>query len=368
MSTSNFDNKPVIVSGDTSQRPYRRRSIFWPLFLVAAGAVFLLSNLGILTGAGWDFIVRLWPVLIIVGALDGLWRGDGIAGQIFWLGVGVLFLLGNFGYLTVNTWQLILNYWPVLLIALGIDILIGRRAAIWAQALAIVLAVGLLAGIIWLSTTNTISGIAVTSQQISQPMQDVSSANVDLQMPAGDLRLAKGAPADRLVQANLRVADLQSIRQVYSVTNGRADYRLREEGVTVSWGAQNAHYLWDFQLNEKVPTDLSISLGAGQAQVDLTNLDTKSFALNVGVGQTIVTLPNNSDFNGKINTAVGEVVLRVPRNLPVTIRADRAITALSVQSGFQQDGGTITSSGSGGTPAQVSIGTAIGTVRVEYAP
>lgn len=360
----NNEPAPVIPVRGTQ----RRNSIFLPLFLVAAGVVFLLSNIGVLTGFNWDMILRFWPVLLIVGALDGLWRGESIAGSIFWLGAGILFLLGNFGYLVISTWQIIFNFWPVLLIALGIDILIGRRAAAWAQILAIVLAIGLLAGIVWVSTSYVVAGTALNSQRVTQSLQGATSADVQLSMPAGQMSVTGGAPAGQLVEADVRSNAPQNVRKEYTVQNGQAVFRIREEGLPVSYGGRNNQYRWDFRLSDKTPTDLEVNLGAGEQLVNLAGLDLKTLKVNIGVGQSTVTLPEKGGFNGNMNVAVGELVVRVPRNLPITIHLASALTSVNVAPGFNQNGNTVTSPGSGGAPAELTLSSAIGELRVEYLP
>ena len=211
MNTTNLPGH--LDSSLRSDRPYRRRSIFWPLFLVVAGILFLANNLGVMSGEGWNLVLRLWPVLFIVGGLDSLYRGDGIAGPILWIGVGTLFLLGNFGYLAISSWQVLLNYWPVLLIAVGIDILFGRRTAGWSQILAFVLALGLLGGIGWLASHPVSFGAALNSERISQSLQSATSARAEISMNAGKLYLSGGADAAQLIQGSVRVPNSQAVRQ-----------------------------------------------------------------------------------------------------------------------------------------------------------
>jgi hypothetical protein len=54
---------------DTTHRP-RRISIFWPLVLVAVGALWLLTNFGVIAGGNFWVLLRLWPVLLIAAGLD----------------------------------------------------------------------------------------------------------------------------------------------------------------------------------------------------------------------------------------------------------------------------------------------------------
>ena len=39
--------------------------LFWPIILIGVGAILLLSNLGYIHGSPWTTIFQLWPVLLI---------------------------------------------------------------------------------------------------------------------------------------------------------------------------------------------------------------------------------------------------------------------------------------------------------------
>ena len=167
-------NTPNEPDENESRRHHRNRrpGIFWPLFLVVVGVLVLMNNMRAIPATDWNFILSLWPVLMIVGGLDGLWRGEGIAGSLFWLGVGVIFLLANLGYLPVTVWELLWRFWPVLLIAIGIDIIIGRRASAGAQILSVVLALALLGGLVWFSISRpAFSGAAIEAGPVSQQLR-----------------------------------------------------------------------------------------------------------------------------------------------------------------------------------------------------
>ena len=49
-----------------------RPGLFWPLVIIGAGALLLLDNLGWLPAGWWAALRQLWPVLIILLGLDML--------------------------------------------------------------------------------------------------------------------------------------------------------------------------------------------------------------------------------------------------------------------------------------------------------
>jgi hypothetical protein len=48
----------------------RYRSLFWPIVLIGVGCIWLLVNLGYIATANLVGIWRLWPLLLIAGGLD----------------------------------------------------------------------------------------------------------------------------------------------------------------------------------------------------------------------------------------------------------------------------------------------------------
>jgi hypothetical protein len=47
-----------------------RRSIFWPLLLVVAGVLLLLSNFSLIRASAWDLIRNGWPILLVAAGLE----------------------------------------------------------------------------------------------------------------------------------------------------------------------------------------------------------------------------------------------------------------------------------------------------------
>src|SRR5690242_11383019 len=54
-------------------------------------------------------------------------RRTPLVGPLLLIGAGLVFLLINMGVLDEGVWVQLLQLWPLLLIAIGLDLLIGRR-------------------------------------------------------------------------------------------------------------------------------------------------------------------------------------------------------------------------------------------------
>jgi hypothetical protein len=77
-------------------RTARRRppSLFWPLLLISAGVLLLLSNLGYVPWSSWNVLWRLWPLLLIGLGIDAL-IGRRTTGGMIVSGLLILLLLGG---------------------------------------------------------------------------------------------------------------------------------------------------------------------------------------------------------------------------------------------------------------------------------
>jgi predicted membrane protein len=97
-------------------------NIWLAITLIAIGTLFLLDNLGVVDiGTFWEY----WPVILIaVGIAKLVGSGYRDRGSAFTLiSIGALFLLFN---LNILEWGDIWLFWPVILIIIGISIILGR--------------------------------------------------------------------------------------------------------------------------------------------------------------------------------------------------------------------------------------------------
>jgi len=104
-------------------------------------------------------------------------RRGGLIGPVILIGLGVVFLLNNLGTLSWSVWTVIFRLWPVLLVAAGLDLLLGRRS-VWGSLLALVLTVMIVAGVLWLFRAGIMPGRAATGEEIRQALDGATRAEV----------------------------------------------------------------------------------------------------------------------------------------------------------------------------------------------
>lgn len=92
------------------------------VLIVLAGVLFLLSNINLLSFG--DVFSTWWPLLLVAaGAVTFINNPRSYVSALVVVSIGVFLLLDNLGILSVNVWQVI---WPVIIIAIGISIMANR--------------------------------------------------------------------------------------------------------------------------------------------------------------------------------------------------------------------------------------------------
>lgn len=273
----------------------------------------------------------------------------GLVGPILLIAAGVFFLLSNMGLISWSFWDAIWRLWPIALIAVGLDLLIGRRSVLASLLVAIVTIGLLVAGFFWLGASPAAGG--EITDTISESLSGAESAEVRLDFGVGRATLdALPAGSDSLVEGSIERPDDGGARieQSYEVDGGVAIYDLRTEGsfrLIPFFGPPDDNWFWDLQLNPDVPMDLTVNTGVGQTTLDLTALTLREVHVDTGVGETTVMLPGEGQLEASVNGGVGELIIEIPDGVPARIDVDTGLGATDVRGDFERDGDVYISPG-----------------------
>lgn len=162
------------------------------------------------------------------------------------------------------------------------------------------------------------------------------SVAVEIKMGAGQLKIAGGA------------TDLLNADFTYNVPRWKPEVNYDVNGdmgrLTVEQppgGGHGGHtrYEWDLRLSNKVPMELKVDEGAGQANLNLVGLQLSSLEMNLGAGESIVNFdgPWKKDLTAAIHGGVGKATVQLPRDVGVRVVAHGGLGAINA-SGFTKDG------------------------------
>ncbi|MHB0922525.1 MAG: LiaF transmembrane domain-containing protein [Bellilinea sp.] len=331
-----------------------RPSIFWALLLIVLGAVLLLNTMQILPGNLFELILKLWPLLFIIGGLDNLIQGHGWVWGVISLGLGTIFLLANFGYLEWSSLSLLLKLWPLLLVALGLDLIFqGRSMA--TTIIGILLAILIVVSVAWFAISSSPTA-RLGNTPLMQSLEGATSANIRISDPVGRLEISSGANDDLLMEGTVDLPGNQTLSQDYEVKNKHGSLNLSTSGKSVGpWMTGFDEPLWLIEVTDDVPLTLNTETAAGSMSVDLTGLDVTEFTATVAVGSLDVTLDSEDEMQGKLSNPVGKITIHIPDGALVEITFETAISAQNVPDGFTKIGKTVYSPNATAENARISL-------------
>ena len=174
-------------------------------------------------------------------------------------------------------------------------------------------------------------------------------------MGAGELKI--GGAADALMEGDFsyNVADWK-LQIHYDVSGHKGELTVKQGSGGSGSLVGDARNEWDLRLNDQVPTDLVVKMGAGESDLDLDSLTLTGLDLEVGAGETTVDLTGDydRDFAATIQGGVGEATVLVPSEVGVRAKAEGGIGKIKAK-GFQREGEAYVNDAYGDSDVTVDI-------------
>lgn len=275
-------------------------------------------------------------------------RRGGFVLPLTLIALGTVFLLNTMGFVNWNVWNYIWRLWPVFIIAIGVDLLLGRRSpagSIVATLLVVLVLGGFAAAMIW--SYGGWGAQTVASQQITQPLDGARDAEVHIQFGVGTLHIGALANSTDLLAGAISLYGRERLERDFNVSNGTAYLRLNSntDGVFPFWNTDGGTRTWDLGLNPNVPMDLQVDTGASEANLDLEQLNLSDLAVHGGVGQATIVLPERGQLTAEVDAGVGQVTIKVPEGVDARINVEQGLGNISVSGDFDRNGDTYESPG-----------------------
>ena len=246
---------------------------------------------------------------------------------------GVVLLLNSIGILRGNVW---IYFWPALLIFGGL----------------------------WLLLAPRMYPRSTERQDLSLPLDGASRANVTIKHGAGRLTLRALDQPGQLVSG----AFYGGIEHDLYRSGDEARLTLRSPMpvmVPPMMGGQG--YSWDFGLTRELPMSLTFETGAGEYNVDLSQLKVNDLVIHTGASSMNVTLPSAGVVRVKVESGAASVRLRLPDGVAGRIHVESGLSGINIDSGrFPQNGSTYETPGFDSQPNRIEIDvkTGVGSIEV----
>src|SRR5918995_118992 len=202
-----------------------------------------------------------------------------------------------------------------------------------------------------------------TQQQVGKMQEESKSvdlkkaqtARAQLKMGAGELNVTGGA--DQLMEGDFSYNVSEWKPKVsYDVSGDEGELVVRQggsEGSNLTGGARNE---WEIRLNDEVPTDLVVQMGAGESDLDLDSITLTGLDLQMGAGKTTVDLTGDyaQSFDTSIQGGVGEATVLLPSEVGVKAKAEGGLGTINAE-GLKKVGDSYVNDAYGESDVNLSV-------------
>jgi len=320
---------------------------------------------------------------------DGQVRRSSLVFPIALILIGVLFFAANWNR-DFDPFRVIWTYWPILLILLGLGKIYDRTRArqdptvpptsstggivtllIVILVLAAIFGHGRGRGFHWNRDRDhgwdrDRESFSSDTQHQSQNVekQNAKSVHTEIEMGAGQLNLQGGS--SHLLEAKFDYRNTSQPHIEYKVEGSEGQLKITQEGGSHFIG--RSENTWDLNFANDIPMTMEVSMGAGQGNLHLRDLNLSKLELNIGAGQVNIDLTGErkTDLQAEVNGGAGEADIRLPKNVGVIVDANGLIGSVDTH-GLKHENGRYTNDAYGKSPVTIhlQVNGAVGRIHLE---
>jgi hypothetical protein len=186
-------------------------------------------------------------------------------------------------------------------------------------------------------------------------LKKAQTAHAQLKMGAGELNVTGGA--DQLMDGDFSYNVSEWKPKVsYDVSGQKGELVVKQGGAEGGSLEGKARNEWNIGLNDEVPTDLVVQVGAGESDLDLDSLTLKGLDLKMGAGKTTVDLTGDyaQGFDASIQGGVGEATVLLPSGVGVKAKAEGGLGKINAE-GLKKVGDSYVNDAYGESDVNLSV-------------
>jgi hypothetical protein len=301
-----------------------------------------------------------------------------LAVPIILIAVGAIFLYANYrpGF---DPWLILKTYWPLILIFIGLGKMIDSMRARQnpgapagssiGATVAVVAFICVLAVLLWHGrafSKGRHDSSLMHHQSRTVDREDARSVRASVEAAAGQLNISGGS--NRLLDADFAFSDSYAIPQVnYHIDSGVGQLTISQDDHDTPFGI--SHNDWNLHFSNDVPLELKVDMGAGHGNFRLRDLLLTRLTVNMGAGQVDVDLTGDrdKDLDADIEGGVGQATIRLPSKVGVVVHASGGLGSINAH-GLKHEGDEYTNDVYGKTNATIRLKVEGGVGQINLIP
>ncbi|HEY3375793.1 MAG TPA: DUF5668 domain-containing protein [Candidatus Aquicultor sp.] len=211
---------------------------------------------------------------------------------------GAVLLLSNLGYISVNPFTLIFEFWPLVLVVLGLYFL-------------------------WLRFRPM---PRFTSSNLAEPLGSATRADVTVDFGAGELTIDPLGESDKLIDGSFRYQPSLSVGKQGTTTRVKLGHAEWPWFSVFPSAADN----WRIGLTTRIPLNVCINTGASRVFADLSSNIVENIELHTGASDVTLRLPQHGSTRVRIEAGAASIRVEVPQGVSARIISKSALSSLDV--------------------------------------
>ena len=251
--------------------------------------------------------------------------------------LGIVFLLNNFEILPWDIWLSLWKFWPVVLILVGVEILLGKNASV--KTFIILGGLIFLVPIFLSYNPFTNNPLNTDKVEIEESLGTSTKARINFDFPTSNLKIsALDTDSAFLAEGKIEYSEAAKEPKIERLDeSGQTTLNLSQAFEGKLPFISNLKTGLDISLSQKVPLEIFIKTGASSINVDLANLRTEYLEINSGASNISIKL--TEDFGQKIfiKTGASTISIEIPDNLAAKIIIDSQVKSVTVADRFKKE-------------------------------
>lgn len=248
-------------------------------------------------------------------------------GGLIVLGIGLLLLLSNFGYLDTISIAEFWKYWPIIIVVIGLSILFKAMPKPLEVFFSILLSLAMIAGLAFVITSAVQRGSnaqlsqRIIDKQLAEPFNE-EAENAQIEIATGASKLTINGGSSLLLEGTIEsIIGSPSVSRRFIATSKTDVIKVAQNSTfwRGGWGKSNKND-WNLKINNDIKTKLEIDAGASTITANLQNTNVDALDLDAGASKINLDLATKSEFfKGSIGAGASTINIRTPKDRAIKV-------------------------------------------------
>ena len=258
---------------------------------------------------------------------------------IILIALGAVFLLNNFGILPWSVWNNLWKFWPILLILIGVEYLIGHSISI--RTIIILFVLVFLVPVVFAINPFTNNPLSTDKLAVSEDLGTLTKAKLIIDMPATNLVIKTASNNSKLVAGIIAYSKAANKPKLETEESfGQKIVKITQENIPGLPFISSLRNDTQLGLTAQIPLELQITTQASKENIDLNDLRVDYLEINSKASDITINFGTTYSSQVKINSSASNLTIKIPKEMEARMKINSKVKNVSIDNRFAQNNNT----------------------------